>query len=373
MFMKFLVNLLLVLFSFSSFSQNLLPNGGFEDENICTEFHVNCAPEGWIATADTYNNFFKIPSLAHKGLHCVAVEAGNSKKTFSRTYIRSQLLCALRKGNKYRVEFYVKSRHDILDSVGIYFTHYDFLFEKQVRYRIAASKYIADAVTRPVKGDTNWQKISLEYTANGNEEYITLGNFSKRDITGSTGIPLENHFFVFFDDISLTPKDRGEKICDTWKETRDEIYAFDARHQFVDTYVRRYINKPPEPPPIDRTVVHKVEKLIIPDILFEVDKDKLTPRSFGLLDSLCMSLLNEHVDSIVIEGHTDNTGTIVHNEKLSQDRAAAVGDYIHEKLLLHQNIINTRGWGSVRPIADNSTSEGRQLNRRVEIFIYIRQ
>src|SRR5436190_20536494 len=86
--MKFLFNQIFILVSLSSFSQNLLVNGGFEDENICTEFHVNCAPEGWISTADTYNNFFKIPALAHRGQHCVAVEAGNSKKQFMRTYIR---------------------------------------------------------------------------------------------------------------------------------------------------------------------------------------------------------------------------------------------------------------------------------------------
>jgi outer membrane protein OmpA-like peptidoglycan-associated protein len=371
--MKFLFNQIFTLVSLSSFSQNLLVNGGFEDENICTEYHINCSPEGWIATADTYNNFFKIPSLAHRGQHCVAIEAGNSKRQFSRTYIRTQLLCGLRKGSKYRIGFYTKSRQDILDSVGIYFTPYDFLFERQVRYRISASKYVADAVTRPPKGDTNWQKVSIEYIATGAEVYLTLGNFSKRDVTGPTGIPLQSDFLVFFDDISLTPEDRGEKICEGWRETKEEIYAFNARHQLVDTYVKRYFNHPPDPPILDRTVVHRVETLVIPDILFEVDKAILTPRSFGLLDSLCLSLLDKHVDSIVIEGHTDNTGTIVHNEKLSQDRAAAVGDYIHEKLLLHQNIINVRGWGSLHPAADNRTPEGRQLNRRVEIFIYIRQ
>jgi outer membrane protein OmpA-like peptidoglycan-associated protein len=371
--MKFLFNQIFILVSLSSYSQNLLVNGGFEDENICTEYHINCSPEGWIATADTYYNFFKIPNLAHKGQHCVAIEAGSSKRQFSRTYIRTQLLCGLRKGSKYRIDFYIKSRHDILDSIGVYFTPYDFLFEKQVRYRIIPSKYVAGAVTQPANGDTNWQKVSMEYIATGTEVFLTLGNFSKRDVTGPTGIPLQNDFLVFFDDISLTPEDRDEKMCQGWRETRNEIYAFKARHQFVDTYVKRYFSHPPDPPLIDRTVVHKVERLVIPDIFFEVDKAILTPRSFGLLDSLCTSLLDKHIDSIRVEGHTDNTGTVVHNEKLSQDRAAAVGDYIHEKLLLHQNIISARGWGSVRPIADNGTSEGRQRNRRVEIFIYIRQ
>src|SRR4030095_6966122 len=115
--MKFRFIISFILSCHFTFSQNLLVNGGFEDENICTEYHINCAPEGWISTADTYNNFFKIPTLAHKGQHCVAIEAGNSRRQFNRTYIRTHLLCALRKGSKYRIEFFVKSRHDILDSI----------------------------------------------------------------------------------------------------------------------------------------------------------------------------------------------------------------------------------------------------------------
>ncbi len=371
--MKFLLSQLFILLSFSSFSQSLLVNGGFEDENICTEFHVNCAPEGWISTADTYNNFFKIPGLAHSGQHCVAIEAGHSKKQFMRTYIRSQLLCRLRKGNKYRIEFYAKSRHNILDSVGIYFTPYDFLFEKQLHYRITPTLYAADATLTPMKGDTNWQKVSLEYTASGKELYLTLGNFSKRDITGATGISLENHFFIFFDDISLTPEDVNEKICDSWQKTRDEIYEFDARHQFLDRYIKTYTKNPPDPPDIDRTFLQIIDTLILPDILFATDKSELTKNSFHLLDSLCNALLGKQIDSLVIEGHTDSTGTIAHNVKLSQDRALSVANYISEKLLLRQQLSITRGWASEKPVADNRTPAGRQLNRRVEIFIYIQR
>jgi len=367
------VNLIFIFYSGLCFSQNLLVNGDFEDENICTEFHVNCAPEGWISTANTYSNFYKILGLAHNGQHCEAIQAGHSKKQFIRTYIRSQLLCRLRKGKKYRIEFFVKSRHNILDSVGVYFTSYDFLFEKQLLYRITPSLYIADAIQQPVKGDTNWQKVSMEYTAAGNELYLTLGNFSKKDINGATGISLINDFFVFFDDISLTPEDVNEKICSNWQKARDEIYAFDARHRILDLYIKTYIKNPPDPPEIERTVVHKIDTLILPDILFATDKSELNKNSFHLLDSLCNVLLNRHIDSIVAEGHTDSTGTIAHNEKLSQDRALSTVKYINNKLLLRQQLITTRGWGSNKPLAGNGTPAGRQLNRRVEIFIYTRE
>src|SRR5437773_4466641 len=371
--MRIFVFILLLFCSHPGFSQNLVVNGGFEDENICTEFHVNCAPEGWISTADTYNNFFKIAGLAHRGNHCVAIEAGHSEKQFDRTYIRTQLLCQLRKDNKYRIEFYTKSKHNILDSVGIYLTANDFLFEKQLHYRITPSIYLANALLRPVKGDTNWQKVSLEYIASGTELYLTLGNFSRRDITGPTGIPLENHFFVFFDDISLTPADPNEKICSDWEKTRDEIYAFHARHQFLDLYVKTYIRRPPDPPDIGKTIIHSVDTLVIPDILFETDRSALSRNSHRLLDSLCHALLSKQIDSLVVEGHTDSTGDVAHNEKLSRNRAASVANYITKEVSLRQPLIITRGWASERPVADNRTAAGRQLNRRVELFIYIRQ
>src|SRR5688572_31182386 len=98
-----------ILFPFYSFSQSLLLNGNFEEENICVEYKVNCAPEAWLTNDDVFNNYFKDPLRAYQGWHCMSIETGNAKKPFKRTFIRSQLLCGLRRGNQYRVEFFVKS------------------------------------------------------------------------------------------------------------------------------------------------------------------------------------------------------------------------------------------------------------------------
>ena len=112
-------------------SQELLVNNGFEEENICSEYKVNCAPEGWIYTVPSFIYYFKDSKLAHNGMHFVALIAGHAKKPYYRTFVRSRLLCGLRKGQQYQLQFYIKSVHPILDSIGIYFTSYDFLFERQ--------------------------------------------------------------------------------------------------------------------------------------------------------------------------------------------------------------------------------------------------
>ena len=370
--MKFFATILILFFSSFCFSQSLVVNGGFEDENICTEYNINCSPEGWISTGNTYANFFKIPGIAYDGRHCVAIEAGNSRIRFLRTYIRTQLLCKLRPGAKYKIEFWARSKHPVLDSIGVFFTPYDFLFEKQTRYKIIPSLYGVQSKQTLNINDTNWQKLSLEYTATGQEEFMTLGNFSKKDITGATGIPLENHFYVFFDDVSLTPMDPNEKICDGWQKTRDDIYSFDPRHEWLERYIKTYMNHPPAPPVLEKTTIYKIDTLVLPDLFFETAKYDLSKSNNILLDSLCDILADKMIDSVVIEGHTDNVGTIDYNQNLSEERANLIADYLKQHLQPLRRVVS-RGWASDKPIADNRTPAGRQRNRRVEIFIYIRQ
>ena len=69
-----------------------------------------------------------------------------------------------------------------------------------------------------------------------------------------------------------------------------------------------------------------------------------------------------------IEGHTDSTGGDALNQKLSEQRAAATREYLIQQGLAESNI-TARGFGKTMPVADNSTADGRQKNRRVEIII----
>ena len=68
-----------------------------------------------------------------------------------------------------------------------------------------------------------------------------------------------------------------------------------------------------------------------------------------------------------IQGHTDNVGAAAANLKLSQDRAAAVKAYVVQTFGVGAARLTTAGLGDTKPIADNTTDDGRAQNRRVEL------
>ena len=73
--------------------------------------------------------------------------------------------------------------------------------------------------------------------------------------------------------------------------------------------------------------------------------------------------------NLVLEGHTDSTGSAAYNKKLSQQRADAVKTVLVDHYNVSADRITTVGYGEEKPIADNKTSEGRAENRRVETIM----
>ncbi|MCE5251963.1 OmpA family protein [bacterium] len=96
----------------------------------------------------------------------------------------------------------------------------------------------------------------------------------------------------------------------------------------------------------------------------------LNPESYPALNEIGQILIKYNTLTIQIEGHTDNTGDIKTNLKLSRDRAYAVKDYLLENFpMIDQKRLRAVGFGSDKPIAPNSTIEGRNANRRVDFII----
>ena len=99
---------------------------------------------------------------------------------------------------------------------------------------------------------------------------------------------------------------------------------------------------------------------------FESGKVNLRKKIYIGVDSLVVFMQENPNASLFISGHTDNTGTLKINQKLSLQRAMVVSNYLIKKGI-DKKRISQKGFADTRPIADNKTLKGRALNRRVDI------
>jgi outer membrane protein OmpA-like peptidoglycan-associated protein len=101
---------------------------------------------------------------------------------------------------------------------------------------------------------------------------------------------------------------------------------------------------------------------------FESGKVNLSKKIFVSVDTLVVLMQNNANITLVISGHTDNTGTLKINEKLSLQRAIVVSNYLIKKGI-DKKRISQKGFADTKPIADNKTLKGRAQNRRVDIEV----
>ena len=102
-------------------------------------------------------------------------------------------------------------------------------------------------------------------------------------------------------------------------------------------------------------------------ILFDVGSDRIRPESGPTLKTIG-EMLQQHADlKLMIEGHTDNVGAAAANKSLSEKRAAAVKAYLVSNFGVAATRLSSTGLGDTMPAAPNTTIEGRQQNRRVEL------
>ena len=110
-------------------------------------------------------------------------------------------------------------------------------------------------------------------------------------------------------------------------------------------------------------------KLDIPsDVSFDTGRSAIKPNFGPILNQFATSLNQNSVTNVTIIGHTDSTGSDSINNPLSVDRAEAARDYLVSRGVA-RNRIATDGRGAREPIADNNTQQGRDKNRRVEIYV----
>ncbi|AOW78519.1 hypothetical protein A3Q34_17720 [Colwellia sp. PAMC 20917] len=109
--------------------------------------------------------------------------------------------------------------------------------------------------------------------------------------------------------------------------------------------------------------------LVMPgNITFASNSSNINSNFTSVLDSVSLVLEEYNQTIIVVSGHTDSSGSAQHNQKLSEDRAGSVANYLRGQKILSDRL-ETVGFGETQPAVTNKTAAGRELNRRVEITL----
>lgn len=288
-----------------------------------------------------------------------------TSKTDYREYIQTELKSPLEKGETYKLKFFVSLSEYSSGSVATI----GGLFTKEILYedtremltnktidkydngiKKSISTYLKPQVVNPYEKpliDTeNWMEIQGEFIAEGQERFLTIGNFFPAQQSNIIDLDYLTYLlpgaYYYIDDI--------EVICLTCRDKRE------VEGNILITKTK------------DEIEYEVGQVIILENIFFEFDKNNLLPQSYVELKNL-IDILKKHPSmKIELLGHTDYMGKEKYNQRLSESRAKSVYNY-----LLFMNIdakrIRYKGFGASKPIADNKTSEGRAKNRRVEFKI----
>jgi len=119
---------------------------------------------------------------------------------------------------------------------------------------------------------------------------------------------------------------------------------------------------------VQRTSDNELNVVLRNDVLFDVDSSSLRSDSRSTLRDMAGVFSRYNDTQIMVEGHADSNGEERYNQNLSERRAGSVRDFLVDQGVSSSRI-NARGFGESQPKSTNSTPDGRQLNRRVEIRV----
>jgi outer membrane protein OmpA-like peptidoglycan-associated protein len=157
-------------------------------------------------------------------------------------------------------------------------------------------------------------------------------------------------------------------LGDGWPALPDVATARDPAAQ-----VRPLVRNVEEPERGLRTQerADEVAESLATDVLFAVDSAELDPAAQAVLGEVAARLRERATGTVQVVGHTDGTGETAYNQQLSQARADAVAQVL--RAAAPGLALEASGRGESEPVADDSTEEGRALNRRVTVVYGLRE
>ena len=356
--------------------QNLVKNPSFEHSKLCaieeSEFASNV--KHWSTPTKGTTDLFNTCSTGDSSIP--ENFAGHQDVLFGekyagcylysdddyREYIQGHFKSPLKKGKKYIVSFYVS----LGDKSKYALRNIEFLLTKSMILNSIWSElsqseldyldidYLTVNRTNNEnflnnKGD--WIMVSNEIIAKGGESFITIGNFQKNSKTKKRKIKgvnksAHNISYYYIDNVSV-------KLNDTPIEMVAKSAVQPNKKDTLDNNIGK---------------IKLNESYIFKNVRFNYNNTQLSEAAKNEL-KMVYDFLNLNADTkIIITGHTDNTGSKLYNQTLSEKRAESVASYIIN-LGIQKERITHLGRGNSQPLSDNNTEEGKSRNRRVEFKV----
>jgi outer membrane protein OmpA-like peptidoglycan-associated protein len=208
--------------------------------------------------------------------------------------------------------------------------------------------------------------------ATGTERYLTFGTYIAQDSANKKKLTGTQTVTIVLDDFQLIPDDQTEGECPAFAVNKTSIYKYNYRHKEMDYSL---YGKGELAIPYDKTDSNFLtrEKQIPPpgDVFFDFNKATLKSDAAKMLATFFLGKTDlATVDSIYVEGHTDSIGTDKRNMALSLQRCESIRQWLLLNSVVANAGIQVHPFGKTRPIATNSTPQGRALNRRVELIVF---
>ncbi|MBP5546169.1 MAG: OmpA family protein [Bacteroidales bacterium] len=359
---------------FSQAPENMVYNPSFEEHRDCPQ-HIEAlgvmqeVDAWWQPTAGSSDYFNSCGgrecSVPLNKLGSQSARSGEAycgiycSRDQYREYLQTRLKTPLIAGKRYRISFWVslseKSPH-AATTLGALFTKeciedstLGIVMKREVidmgdqgsqSIAVYFEPQVVNSRERPLTDTKEWMEVSGEFTAEGGEEFLTIGNFFP------------------FNKSRIVP-------------TRDGQTPLHGAYYYVDDVSVTCIEQEPVEPEVSVEVPEVGEVILLENLYFAFDKSEVLQQSYNELVKLKELLERNLGMTIELRGHTDNLGTVEHNQRLSESRAKAVVDHL-VSMGIDKSRLSWKGFGKSEPVADNSTAAGRQKNRRVEYKVLSR-
>lgn len=341
-------------------SQNLINNGSFEQTDRIWKFTLLNGLSDWFKIRNTTPDHFKREAnyvgkqkaqdgKAYVGLVYTVLDYSIGEVE----YLSIRLNSKLNLNKRYCLSMYVS----VADDYSFAISDLQYSFYKNKPKKLAPNGILKTPLYGKLTStkDTilaskkEWMYICSDFYATGEEKYLSIGYFNAKqkfyNLT-KTKKPF-NSTYYYIDNVSLIEITDSTSCDCSYKKAQIAIEQAETN-------------------PLKNRAIG--EKLILDNIYFTINSAYIEEASFSSLNLLAHQLKQQPNLIIEIQGHTDNLGAEDDNMQLSTLRSKNVADYLITKgVQLKQ--VTYKGYGSLYPIADNQTEEGRSKNRRIEIKV----